>query len=209
VGYSYSQTASAQPNAPSFRSNGIDAGLNYSDALGRERRTTLTFGTSTALYKGTGGTSSFRLNGNVSISREIGRTWSAFIGYVRDGGYVPGFQDLALSDSVSASLGGLIAPKVRWTSSLWWTRGELGFDSANANHYTNSWASSTLSFALTRSLALYSQYSFNQYRVPGNSTSITALTNYSRHAVSAGVSAWLPIFNARKPTRVTSPEDRS
>jgi hypothetical protein len=66
-----------------------------------------------------------------------------------------------------------------------------------------------LSLALTRSLALYSQYSFNQYQTPANSTILTAVTDFSRHSVSAGVTAWLPIFNTRRPTRDASPEDHS
>jgi hypothetical protein len=210
LGYSRTQNASALSNAPSFHSDGIDGGLDYSDSLGKERRTTLSFGTSTSLYDSTGGSTAFRLNGTANLSRAIGRTWSASVGYVRDGSYVPGFQDLVLSDSVTGSFGGLISPRVRWTSSLWWTRGQLGFDSANsANHYTNNWASSTLSFAMTSSLAVYSQYSFNQYRVPPNSTTLTALTNYSRHTVSVGVSAWLPVFNTRRPPRVMGAADNS
>jgi hypothetical protein len=35
------------------------------------------------------------------------------------------------------------------------------------------------------------------------------VTDFSRHSVSAGVTAWLPIFNTRRPTRDASPEDHS
>jgi hypothetical protein len=207
AGYSRTVSTSNFANAQPFRINGIDVGLDYGDSLNIARRTTLSFATSTALYESTGSSTQFRLNGNIGITHSMGRTWSAFAGYVRDASYVPGYQDLVLTDSATASLGGLIAPRVRWTSGVYWTRGEIGLDSAS--HYTNAWVSSSLSLALTRSIAMYSQYSFNQYQTPPNSTTLTALTKFSRHSVSAGVNAWLPIFNGRRPTRDAGAEDHS
>jgi hypothetical protein len=207
LGYNHSVSASHAPNVQSYQSDGIDVGLGYGDSLAITRRTTLGFGTSTGLYHSAASSTTFRVNGNVSITHTMGRTWSAFAGYVRDANFVPGFQDLVLSDSVTASLGGLIAPKVRWTSSVWWSRGEIGLDSST--HYTNEWATSTMSFALTRALALYGQYSFNQYQTPANSSTIVRLTDFSRHTVSAGVSALLPIFNTRTRPGGMSPENGS
>jgi hypothetical protein len=192
---------SAAPNTPSYYGDGLDAGLNYGDQLAIARRTTLSFGTSTSVYHSTGSSTNFRVNGNVGLTHSMGRTWSASVGYVRDAGFVAGFNNLVMTDSVSASVGGLIAPRIRWNSGVWWSRGEIGIDSTS--HYTNTWANSTLSFALTRSLAAYAQYSFNQYQTPAHSSTIVTLTDFSRHSVSAGVSAWLPIFNTRSTPRDT------
>jgi hypothetical protein len=200
IGYNRTMSISSGPNAQPYYGDGVDVGLNYGDSLAISRRTTLAFGTSTGVYHSTGGSANFRINGNVGIAHSIGRTWSASVGYIRDAGYVAGFHDLVLTDSVNASLGGLLAPRIRWNSGVWWSRGEIG---TNAGHYTNEWANSTLSFALTRSLAAYAGYSFNRYQTPANSSTIVTLTNYSRHTASAGVSAWLPIFNTRSTPRDT------
>jgi hypothetical protein len=200
VGYNRTMSVSSGPNTQPYYGDGLDAGLNYGDSLLISRRTTLSFGTSTGVYHSTGGSTNFRVNGNVGITHTMGRSWSASAGYVRDAGYVAGFHDLVFTDSVNASVGGLIAPRIRWNSGVWWTRGEIG---VNAGHYTNEWATSTLSFALTRSLAAYAQYSFNHYQTPANSSTIVTLTDFRRHTVSAGVSAWLPIFNTRSTPRDT------
>jgi hypothetical protein len=207
VGYTRMVTTSNLPHAQPYQSDGIDAGLGYGDSLAITPRTMLAFGTSSALYHSTGGSTDFRVNGNVNLAHSIGRTWSASVGYVRDAGYVVGYQDLVQTDSVTASFGGLVARRVRWTSSAWLSRGEIGINSTG--HYTNSWVTSSLSFALTRTLAAYAQYSFNQYRTPANSSTIVALTDFSRHTVSVGVSAWLPIFNTRMRPGGMSPENGS
>ena len=57
--------------------------------------------------------------------------------------------------------------------------------------------SSTLELALTRGLGLFGQYAYYHYRVPPGSTDIPLLPLFSRHTVTVGLTAWLPLIHSR------------
>lgn len=200
-GYRRQVTDSALPGAERAVSDILDAGVdfNYAGGIQLDRRTTLRFGTSSAFYSTTTGGSHFRLNGNAGISRGIGRTWAAMVDYVRDAGYQVGFNDIVLSDTASASLSGLVLPRVSSSSSLSWQRGAVGFNSGVA--YKQYGASTALNFGLTRMLGLYAQYSQFHYNVPAAATTLPFFERYSRRTVSAGLTAFVPLINTGRRTR--------
>ena len=68
-----------------------------------------------------------------------------------------------------------------------------------ANYYETVGASSVLSFALTRRLAAFAQYSYYRNHIPAGLTTLAALTNFDRQSASVGLSLFEPIFStARK-----------
>lgn len=198
LGYGRRVSASEQPGADPVANDSINAGLNYSGSLPLGRRTEATFGSSTSIVRHRGG-SRFRLNGNVGISHGMGRTWSLAARYARSAGFDEGFDEPVLSDSVIASLSGQIAPRLSWSSSASWRRGEVGFDSGE--HFDTYQASSGLHLGLFQFLGLYAQYAYFGYRVPPGSTSLPLLSRFSRQTVSAGLTTWLPIFQTGRIPR--------
>jgi hypothetical protein len=192
----------ADANIQPVRMDGIDAGLDYGDTIALSRRTQLSFGSSIGGYGSRNGPTQYRLNGNVTISRGIGRTWSASAEYFRATQFFALFREPVLTDSVSGSFGGLLAPRVRWNSGARWTRGQVGFGTTNV-FYTYS-ATSSLGVAITRLLGAYAQYGYYHNDLGAASSTFTnfnILSNVARQIVSTGLSIWLPIFNNERAPR--------
>jgi hypothetical protein len=103
-----------------------------------------------------------------------------------------------LFDSAVASFGGQPLTRVFWTTSATVARGYIGVDSAA--HYDSFYGASVLSFAITRWLQAFGQYSYYRSSVPTGSTTLSVLTNLDRRAISAGVSLYTPIYHSRRPT---------
>jgi hypothetical protein len=197
----YGHTVTQYQNAPSTESDNIDAGIDYNRggtiALGP--RTTITFATSTALIttadrNGGGSQTHFRVNGNAGIARRLGRTWSASLTYVRGLGYDAGFSDPILSDSVTGSFGGLLAPRTNFSSSASWTRNQVGFGGDAFGGYS---ATSALNVGIIRSVGAYAQYTYFGYTVPPSTAALNILSNFSRQTVSVGLNLWVPIITGR------------
>jgi hypothetical protein len=81
----------------------------------------------------------------------MGRTWGAAANYVRDSAFEAAFNDIVFSDSVSASVGGLIGGKVSSNSSILWNLGEVGFD---GERFTAFSATSSLTYGLFANMGL-------------------------------------------------------
>jgi hypothetical protein len=172
-----------------------EAGLDYADLLRLQlgRTTTLAFAPNAAVMHWNGRTQ-FRLNGSASLTHGMGRTWSASAGYIRDTGFVIGFQQPVLTDSAVGSLGGMVGDRVRWTTTGSWMRGQIGFDSPTSFSWTS--ATSGLSVALGRSIALFGQYGYYAFNVPPGAFSLTTVPQFARQTVSVGLSVFAPIFSS-------------
>lgn len=175
---------------------GVDYGDQFTFRLGR--RTTLALAPAASVMQWNGQTQ-FRLNGSAMLNRGMGRSWSAMVGFVRSTGFVVGFQQPILSDMASVSLGGLLAPRLRWTSIASWMRGQIGFD--DQGHVTTYMASSGVSLAVARPLAMYAQYAYTAYETPPGSLSVLALSQFARQSVSVGLTVFAPIFGGGRGSR--------
>ncbi len=198
LGYGENEARYAYTNAAPVESQTIDAGLDYGSALAFSRRTTLSFSTSTSALRLNGQTH-YLLSGSATLSHGFKRSWSASLGYVRGVNYQPGFSVPLIADSVSASLGGQFATRVKWSSGAGASRGVIGFSGAGSL-ITYS-ATSSLNVAMTRGLAIYTQYSYYRYQAPVGSNDLIVLSQFARQAVSAGLSIWVPILNPRGGSR--------
>ena len=204
VGYGQYVSESDAPGAERFTDHRIDAGIDFADggggSLSLGRRTTVTFNGSLGIARDLN-TWQFRLNGNAGITHGIGRTWSSSANYVRSVGLVTGFGGRPiLSDEVQSQIGGLLTPRLSWTSAASWLRGEIGYDSAGGSFSTYS-ATSGIQLALFTGLGLYAQYGYFSYDVPSGSTTLPFLSKFSRQTFSVGASAFVPIFSTGRRSR--------
>ncbi len=187
-------------NSQQFTQNGIVAGLDYGDAFrfNLGRRTTLTLAPTASISRWVNQTQ-FRVNGTATLSSSFGRTWMTSVSYVRDLGFLAGFGQPILSDSVMGSIGGGLGPRLRWTNLAGWMRGQIGFDAAAGFHWYV--ASSSLSVALAKPVGLFVQYAYTQASVPVGSSPVFTTPRIARQTVIAGLTAHAPIFSRRGRAR--------
>lgn len=192
--YNYEYNAPAHHNALNQE---FEGGVDYGDTLTISRRTALGFGVSTSAVRYQDATH-FRVNGFLALTRGLGRTWSSAISYNRSTDYTPGFVGPLLSDSVFASVSGQLSTRTQWTNSAGYTRGTVGFQTADFSSYG---ASSRLTYAITRQIGAYAQYFIYHYDVPPGSTTLTLAPALTRHGVAGGLTFWAPIINDMRTPR--------
>jgi hypothetical protein len=175
-----------------------DFGLDYGDGLTFQltRRTTLAVTASLGSARTVPGGTQYRVLGSAGLTHLIGRTWVASLLASRGLGFVAAFQEPALIDSVTASLGGQLATRLHWVSSAGLTRGYIGLD--QSRHYDALYGTSALSLGLTRHISAFAQYFYNRNRLPAGSSPLLALTDFDRQTASVGLSLFQPIFNTQR-----------
>jgi len=185
---------------------GVDGGYGRSYALAR--RTTFSFNTgSTIFVRETAQSGSpdeefdpetrLRLNGSADLVQGWARTWSARLGYTRGVEYEPGVRDPVLSDSASASVGGLLAPRVDFSAAASYRIGTVGFGDGE-NGFGAASATMSLRAAITANLAAYAQYFYYWYEFERD----VALPTYirrglERQGVTVGLTVWTPLIGRR------------
>jgi hypothetical protein len=158
------------------------------------RRWTLAFNTETTGFRVANQTH-YRLNGNATLGRGLGRSWSATIGYSRGTDFYAGFQQPFLYDSVNGWLRGQLTPQLHWTSGVLVSHGTVGL---GGSAFTQWLASTQLTLGLTRSLGLYGQYAYYMSTIPAGTTALQWAPSITRHTGTVGLRAWLPIFNEKR-----------
>jgi hypothetical protein len=178
----------------------VDIGVNYARPLSLSRRTTLTFSTGTAILDGerlddgAGDTRPrFRLVGNASLVREMGRTWTAHAGYARAVRVRDGFTELYFTDVATTDLNGLITRRLSWTTAASWARSTL--DRAGNNGHRGRSVTSQMNYALNSAFALFARYIYYAYRydegIPLDSRLPRAL---DRQGVRVGLTTTVPLI---------------
>jgi len=185
-------------NVSPFNTHNIDAGLDFSKALSLTRNTYLSFGTGTAAVSD-GTSTRYWLTGNVTVRRDLGRTWGASFDYSRQASFVESFLQPVFSDTVSAYLSGLFSRRVQFDAGAYLTYGKVGINGP-ANGYRSFYTTSGIGIGITRFLSgnvryLYARYSFDQAVVVPRDLRFT-----DRQGVTAYLSAWMPLYSrARRP----------
>jgi hypothetical protein len=178
----------------------VNAGVNYSRALSFSRRTSLTFSTGTAildaehLEDGTGDSRPrFRLVGDASLVRELGRTWTAHAGYARAVRARDGFAELYFTDMATADLNGLITRRLSWTAAAAWARSTL--ERAGNNGHRGQSVTSQATYALNNSFALFARYIYYKYRYDEGILLDSRLPRaLDRQGVRVGVTTSVPLI---------------
>ena len=180
-------------------SSSVTGGLNFSHALSLTRNTHLSFAMGTT-YLSFAGQSTLYLEGNALLTRDIGRTWAATLGYTRNINYVQTFAAPYLSDSVGLGLGGLVSRRVSLQFGGGATRGTVGLGPAGGS-VSDVYGSAGGSLAITRNVAVRIDYTYLRYDIAASVLLPTGLARrLDRQSVRATLELWVPILRVlRRP----------
>lgn len=190
----------SQTGEPEIMHNVI-AGVDYGRALSFSRRTSFTFGTGSAITVSepvvdsddSGLRTRGYLIGNVALVHELGRTWTAGVAYSRGLRARDGFQNLYLTDAVTASLGGLVSRRLQFSAGASWANSTYQDGSSNGNRGVS--ASARATYGLTSFAGLYAQYIYYRYRydeeIPVDPRYPRRL---DRHGVRVGLTTSIPLI---------------
>jgi hypothetical protein len=208
IGY-WAREARYQASPDPVRTHSIDFGLGYGDGLTLTfaKYYQLNFAIGTSIAKNgdpasvlkTGKSTQFMVDGSASLSRSLGRTWNASIGYVRGTSYIVGFLEPVFSDSASVSVGGQLGSRLQTSFGGGASRGQRLF-SDDQSAITVYSASSRLTVAVSKNIGLYGQASYYRYAIPSDFMESGFVPKLGRRSVSVGVSSWLPIIKQRRGT---------
>jgi opacity protein-like surface antigen len=193
LGYGFSDAnyggVTGQANA-----HNINVGLNYNKALSISRRTALSF-TTGSMGVSDRGSIHWVVTGNVQLTREVGRTWNAAVGYSRNVSFIEGFTAPVLSDSAFASYGGMINRKLQFTSGVGMSLGAVGFGLSN-NNFSSYFGSAGLRVGLTQSIAVSLNYTYSRYTFESGVALLPGLVSHTnRQSVMVSLNLWEPLFH--------------
>ena len=196
AGYSYGETRYQGVAARVYRSHSIDAGIDYNRPVSLSRRTRLSFGTGTAALTD-GQLTRYEITGGARLTRDIARTWQAVVGYTRNVGFYESLRAPFLYDSVDAALSGMFGRRVSFRSYAGVLLGDLAApDDVTSRQSFDTWhAGSSLSFALTRNLAIAGDYVFYRAWFEAPIFILQETTPMvHRHSARVALRAWVPLL---------------
>jgi hypothetical protein len=175
----------------------INAGIDYHRPLSLSRRTTLSFSTGTAgVHDRQLNTTTYSLIGGVHLSREFGHTWSAALVAARDVRYIEPLSQPLFSDAYSFLVSGTFTRRVDFHSSLSVAKGHIG--TTNVTNTDSYYGSTALSFSLSRTLALGSDYSYSYLTTLPLGLPLNVYQNLSQQSFRIYVKVWAPLITSKK-----------
>jgi len=192
-----------------FRYHNIDVGVDFNRALSLSlsRRTMLSFSTGTAIYQATSldvdrtaqADFHFQLIGSARLSHEMGRTWNATLSYDRGLSLADTWGEPVFSDSVTAGVGGLIAPRTQLQFSGRALYG--GGVSGSYGDVQTLHGYGVLSFAMTRHVNTALTYTYYSQDLAEDLSLVEGFPHDSDgQSIRLSVSVWVPVFQrARRP----------
>jgi hypothetical protein len=199
-GYQTSEQVNDVAGRDSREVHNINVGVNYSRALSFSRRTSLSFSTGSGVLvrddlqtPGNDPRARLRLVGNLALTHEIGRTWTAQAAYHRGFVFRDEFADPFLTDGATASIGGFITRRLDLMAMARWSLGTQGRP-GNDNHNALS-VSVQSRYALNQFLALFARYIYYEYEFGDQVVLDPQLPRaLDRQGVRAGLTASFPLF---------------
>lgn len=174
---------------------------NYSRALSASRRATFRFTVSPSMIDipessleavVTGRVA--RLQAEGSVDYGFHRLWQAGASYRRATEFLPGFTEPVFADSASAQISGLITRRVDVAASAGYAQGgsALTGQRSQIDTYTGT---ARLRVALTRALAVYTEYVYYFYELRGETSLAPGLPpRFEQQGVRLGLMLWVPVF---------------
>ena len=174
-----------------------DVGLDFHKALSLTRRTTLSFGTGTTAFADVNGTH-ITATGNVTLTRELGRSWFATAALNRDVYFLQTFREPVLSNYVSAGVGGLVNRRTQFQSMVGASNGAVGV-TGPTNGFSNFFASASLRIGLTRNIGMTASYSYYRYRFEEGVDLPSGLPSHSnRQSVMVSLNLYSVLFQSTR-----------
>jgi hypothetical protein len=146
----------------------INAGVSYSRALSISRRTSLNFSSGSTILSNERLSETnadprlrFRINGNLSLVHELGRTWTARATYRRGLVFREGFEDPFDTDGASAAIGGLVTRRLAFSANGAWALSTMRRDGQTGHRAFAG--SAQLTYALSKYFAAFAQYHYYEF----------------------------------------------
>jgi hypothetical protein len=134
------------------------------------------------------------LTGTGTLVWEFLRSWAARAQVIRGVNYLEGFAAPAVTNSVSAGIGGLVTRRVQVDGGASYSSGTIGTTKVNDNGYGSWNAYASADYAMSRHLAFYGHYFYYDYGFQQGVILPAGLSNnFKRYGVRFGVKAWVPL----------------
>jgi len=156
TGYAYRIANSEVTPGELLRVNDINIGIDFSRPL-KERGTIFSFRSGSSVVPSNGG-QAFRLTGDMSIVKQMGRTWKARASVDRSVRLIEGFTDPVLDNSLTGGIGGNLMQHWGLFAAGTLSTGSVGVTTGPANGYQSWTTTSGMSFMLGRRAVLNAQY---------------------------------------------------
>jgi hypothetical protein len=192
----YYYAAGSQPAV----SHDIDIGVDYHKPLSFSRRTHFDFSVGSSLLN----TPSFDLVqthgfqyvvlGNASLTHDIARTWRARLVYDRGIGFVQGLAGPVVSDAVKTSVDGFLSRRMDMHVTAGFQDGNVGNAHQPRSSVRSYSGSARLQFALDRTWALFSEYTYYSYTLGAAVIGTGGIPQaLDRNNVRVGLTVWAPL----------------
>jgi hypothetical protein len=197
VGYTFRRAEYFDGTFPT--EHDVNLGFEYSRPLSRTRRTYLRVSTGSAmLHAPEPGDPAgvlrpqYRMTGEMALNSQFGRTWQAEGGYRRGVGFIEGIQTPVLTDGVTATMSGLLGPRVNLMLNGAYSVGQPTI--ANAAHgLTTYTADARTSFALNHTWAFFGEYLYYFYDFTAGIVPVGAPPRVARNSARVGLMMWVPM----------------
>lgn len=176
-------------------SSSINGGLTFNRALSLTRHTHLSFdfGTTALRYAGQ---STVYLNGDALLTRDIGRSWEATLGYSRNAGFVAPFAAPIFADSLGIGLKGLVSSRVSFNLGAGISHGSVGIAGPTTS-LSSDYGTVGADFALSKTLAVKADYTYLWYDLGNNvALPIGVARRVDRQSVRVALDVWVPLMRA-------------
>jgi hypothetical protein len=181
----------------------IDVGVDYKRPLSLTRRTTVDFGVGSSIVNmpavaSTDSSLQYRVVGDLGLTHQMGRTWSARVAYNRGVGFTEGFAQPTFSDAVTGSVSGFFSRRVDFTAGGGLSIGDAGLSAGTGTAdrgfraYTGS---ARVRYGLGAMWALFGEYSY--YKHDLGDVLIVAQgvpPILDRNSVRVGLTLWVPLL---------------
>jgi opacity protein-like surface antigen len=179
----------------------VNAGVNYGRALSFSRRTSLSFSTGSAIAVldrvDDAAVQDRRtrayLTGNAALVHEIGRSWTATLGYSRALRSWDELDQLYFTQDLSLRLAGLFSRRLSFSTAAWWADSSL--QNQRGGTHRGYAANARAQYALARLLAVYAQYNYYHYRF---SDALAVADRFprqlDRQGVRVGLTTYVPLM---------------
>ena len=195
----YGLTEARYPDTSTFddiRYHTIDLGIDYNHALSVSRRTTFSFQTGGAAIADQEQTH-YRVIGGARLNHEMGRTWSAGVGYARNVSFLDSLVDPYYSDALSVGARGMLTPRFELDAMASAATGTVGFANSGGNGLTTYSTNVSLSVGLTRYFALAVSHTFYHYGFEsGVDLPLGLASLVDRQTVMLSLNVWLPLLSS-------------
>lgn len=140
-----------------------DLGIDYARPLSFSRRTTVRVGSGAAAVEDVNRRHR-TLIGHAGLHHQLSRRWNLTIGYNRGMGFVEGFAEPTLTDTIVSTVQGNLHRRITIVNTLGFANGTVGLHAITPPKYKTYSASVRTQFALYRGLFAFSEYVYYYYR---------------------------------------------